>query len=312
MRIIRDFEHCPDALKGSVVALGNFDGVHLGHQEILKTCIAQARVLGAPATVMTFEPHPREFFAREKMTMRICRLGQKLHRLEALGFNAVFLARFNAKLAATTAEQFVQEILHRELSVRHVVTGYDFAFGKNRQGNTEFLDHKARERGIGFTCVSPVKDRHGAAVSSTAIRQLLSEGKMPEVEALLGRPYVISGRVQGGDKRGRELGYPTANIWLGTLFRPRFGIYAARVTFKDGSRHDAVANLGIRPMFESERPLLEVHCFDLSRTFYGERIEVELVEFLREEKKFPSVDILKAQMAEDCTIAKTVLKTVHG
>ncbi len=312
MRIIRDFEHCPVAAKGAVVALGNFDGVHLGHQEILKTCIAQAHALGVPAAVMTFEPHPREFFAKEKMTMRLCRLGQKLRRLEALGIEIIFMARFNARLAATTAEQFVQEILHRELHVRHVVTGYDFAFGKNRQGNTEFLDARARERGIGFTCVSPVKDCHGAAVSSTAVRKALADGNMKDAAALLGRPYVISGRVQGGDKRGRELGYPTANIWLGTLFRPRFGIYAARVTFKDGSRHDAVANLGIRPMFESERPLLEVHCFDLSRTFYGERIEVELVEFLREEKKFPSVDILKAQMAEDCTIAKTVLKTVHG
>src|SRR5689334_6065607 len=136
MRIIRDFEHCPSDLKGAVVALGNFDGLHLGHQEILKTCIAQAKALNVPAAVMTFEPHPREFFSKEKLTMRVIRLGHKLLALEKMGFDAVFLARFNAKLAATTAPQFVQEILYRELQVKHVVTGYDFAFGKNRQGNT--------------------------------------------------------------------------------------------------------------------------------------------------------------------------------
>jgi riboflavin kinase/FMN adenylyltransferase len=311
MRIIRDFEHCPHDRKGAAVALGNFDGVHLGHQEILRACIVQAKKIGAKPAIMTFEPHPREFFAKEKIPMRICRLGQKLHRLEALGIETIFMARFNARLAATSAQEFVERILHKELKVRHVVTGTDFAFGKNRQGDTTFLKEETQKLAIGFTCVEPV-GRGGKVISSTAIRHLLSEGKMQEASALLGRPYVISGRVQGGDKRGRELGYPTANLWLGTLYRPRFGIYAARVSFKDGSVHDAVANLGIRPMFESERPMLEVHCFDLSRMFYGERIEVELVEFIREEKKFDSIDILKARIAEDCIVAKTLLGAMYG
>jgi riboflavin kinase/FMN adenylyltransferase len=311
MHIIRDFEHCPAANKGAVVALGNFDGVHLGHRTIIDICLAKAHKLSAPAAMMTFEPHPREFFARDHQPMRICRLSDKLQLLDDAGMHSVFLARFNAKLAATSAEDFVKTILHEQLGVRHVVTGYDFAFGKNRGGDVTFLEQETRKYGIGFTRVEPV-NADGRVISSTAIRALLLQGNMQQAAQLLGRPYSISGRVRGGDKRGRELGYPTANLWLGTLFRPRFGIYAVRVTFKDGKKHAAVASLGINPMFGAKRPLLEVHCFDLNRMFYGERITVELVEFIREEKNFDSIEILKAQIAEDCSVAKTLLKGSHG
>jgi riboflavin kinase / FMN adenylyltransferase len=315
MRIIRDFEHCLDACKGAVIALGNFDGVHLGHIAIIDACLSQAKKLSAPAAVMTFEPHPREFFRRDHKPMRISRLSRKLQLLEKTGLDTVFLARFNHKLASTSAQHFVDDILHRELAVRHVITGYNFAFGKGREGNTAFLENALRQKGIGFTSLSPVNDASDAPISSSAIRTLLAEGKMAEISALLGRPYSIDGRVRGGDKRGRELGFPTANLWLGTLFQPRFGIYAARVMFKNGSRHDAVVNLGIRPMFAVERPLLEVHCFDLSRMFYGERIEVELVEFIREEEKFDTIPLLREAMVQDCEKAKIILEqrnVCHG
>jgi riboflavin kinase/FMN adenylyltransferase len=175
-----------------------------------------------------------------------------------------------------------------------------------------FLEEKAKTLGLGFTRVGEISAEGGLAISSSAIRTYLALGKMPEAAALLGRPYSIGGRVQGGDQRGRTLGFPTANLWLKTLFRPRFGIYAARVRFENGSTHDAVASLGIRPMFVSDRPLLEVHCFDLSRMFYGEHIDVELLEYLREEKKFDTAELLRGQMAKDCDAAKRILLCLPG
>jgi riboflavin kinase/FMN adenylyltransferase len=305
MRIIRDFKHCPTEAKNAVVALGNFDGIHRGHQVILQDCLGKAKAQGLSPAVMTFEPHPREFFARDHQPLRIYPLHRKLQLLKQMGIDTVFLARFNQAFAALSAAAFA-ELLHKNIAAKHIICGYDFAFGKNRQGNTDFLQSKAREWGMGFTCIAPVTSDENP-ISSSVIRTLLAKGDMQGVEQLLGRPYSIGGRVRGGDKRGRTLGFPTANLWLETLFRPRFGIYAARVKFKNGTMHDAVANLGIRPMFATERPLLEVHCFDLSHMFYGERIEVQLIEFIREEKKFDTLDILRAQMAEDCERAKKVL-----
>lgn len=310
MDIIRDLEHCPAGAKGAVVALGNFDGLHLGHQAILRRTIEEAKKAGRKAAVMSFEPHPREFFARDHQPLRIYPLRRKLQLLkETGGIDTVFLARFNRKLASTNAQGFVEDILHRQLSVHHIVTGYNFAFGKNRQGDTAFLESITPGLGIDFTRVAPVETAQGAPVSSSAIRAFLAQGETQKAAELLGRPYSIGGRVRGGDARGRTLGFPTANLWLKTLFRPRFGIYAARIIFhKDGARHDGVASIGIRPTFSTDRPLLEVHCFDLSRMFYGEYIEVQLLEFIREEKKFERVDDLIAQMEIDAVAAKRLLK----
>jgi len=307
MRIIRDFEHCPAEEKGAVIALGNFDGLHLAHQAILKTCVDKAKELGAKPAIMTFEPHPREFFARDHQPLRILTLRRKLRLLREMGIKTIFMARFNKKLAATSAEDFVCELLHWQLGARHIVTGYNFAFGKNREGNTEFLEAMAKKLGIGFTRMAHIKTQEGRDISSSAIRTLLALGKMPDVAALLGHTYSIGGRVRSGDQRGRTLGFPTANLWLKTLFRPRFGIYAARVRFENGSVHDAVASLGIRPMFATDRPLLEVHCFDLSRMFYGEYIDVELLDFIREEKTFDTIELLRGQMMEDCKKARQLL-----
>jgi riboflavin kinase/FMN adenylyltransferase len=314
MRIIRDFEHCPQSEKGAVVALGNFDGLHLGHQAIIQACIEEAKKLGVKPAVLTFEPHPREFFARDHQPLRILTLRRKLRLLTQMGIKTVFMVRFNKKLAATSAEDFVGELLHRQIGARHIVTGYNFAFGKNREGDVTFLEASAKKLGMGFSRVSEIKTPEGRAISSSAIRTLLALGKMPEAASLLGHPYSIGGRVRSGDARGRKLGFPTANIWLKTLFRPRFGIYAARVKFANGSTHDAVASLGIRPMFVLDRPMLEVHCFDLSRMFYGEVIDVELLEYIREEQKFDTTELLRGQMAQDCDAAKAILKkkAQHG
>jgi riboflavin kinase / FMN adenylyltransferase len=307
MRIIRDLSACHEEFKGAVMALGNFDGVHLGHQAIFTHCVALARAERRPAAVMTFEPHPREFFSRDHAPMRIYPLRGKAMLIEECGIDALFVARFNKKLASTSAEDFIHHILHDSLRVQHVVTGYNFAFGKARQGNTAFMAQTAEKLGFGFTAHPPVLDAEGTTISSSGIRQLLLEGNVRKASAQLGRPYQISGRVRHGDKRGRTLGFPTANIALGRLLKPKFGIYAVRLAVgRSNTWHNGVASLGIRPNFPTD-PLLEVHCFDVQRDLYGHRVRVELIEFIREEKKFADIEALKAQMAEDCAKAKSLL-----
>ncbi len=315
MRVIRDFHACPKALHGTVAAVGNFDGVHLGHQEILRINADRAKSLGAKTSVLTFEPPPRVFFTKGDPPTRLYPLARKLRMLKDTGLvDVVFLARFNAAFAAMSALTFVETILCQQLKVRHVVTGYNFAFGRGREGDASDLTAWSRDHGFGYTCVSPIGDAHGHPVSSSIVREMLAAGQMTEAARLLGRPYAISGRVQKGDARGRDLGYPTANIALGALFRPRFGIYAARVLHNNKS-YDAVVSLGIRPMFALEMPQLEVHIFDFSGSLYGEQIEVQLVSFIRDEERFASVETLKAQMAEDCAAARSILvekKVAHG
>lgn len=309
MRILRDFISCPEACRGAVVALGNFDGVHIGHQAILSACVETAKKEKRPAAVMTFEPHPREFFAHGAAPLRLCSLSRKLRLLEAAGIEIIFLARFNKALAATTAQEFVERILARDLGVRHVVTGYNFAFGKGRRGDTDFLEARAKEIGFGFTRVAPVNSAAGEPVSSSAIRALLVKGNVDGAARLLGRPYIISGRVAKGDGRGKTLGFPTANLPLSGLFLPRFGIYAARIKIgKEDAWHDAAASLGVRPMFAVPQPLLEVHAFGIKQDFYGQPAEVALVKFLREEKMFESREALTQQMAMDCRQAQSVLE----
>jgi riboflavin kinase/FMN adenylyltransferase len=309
MRIIRDFSACPSASKGAVVALGNFDGVHLGHQAILRECIDTARKLGAPAAVMSFEPHPREFFAPGSDPLSIYPFRRKVELLRELGIDTLFLVRFNERFASLTAEAFTRDILHAQLGVRHVVTGYNFAFGKGRGGNTEFLHNAAKECGFGFSACPPVEDADGVPVSSSAIRRRLALGHVEIAGQLLGRAYAIEGRVRHGEQLGRKLGYPTANMALDDLFKPRFGIYAARARV-DGALHDAVVSLGIRPTFGQNEPLLEVHIFAMDRELYGKRLHVELAGFLRDEVKFDTAQALTAQIALDCQQAKDILN--HG
>lgn len=308
MNIIRDLAHCPSSCKGAVIALGNFDGVHLGHQSILAECVGLAKAHNAPAAVMTFEPHPRQFFSASHQALRIYSLKQKIELLRDFGIGTLFMMRFNQALASTTADAFVEELLHKTLGVTHVVTGYNFAFGKGRAGNTQFLTEKARALNFGFTAHAQINTSTGKTISSSAIRAALTEGDTRTASAMLGRPYAISGHVLHGEKRGRTIGFPTLNLSLADLFKPRFGVYAARVVI-DGARYNAVANLGIKPTFGTHAPLLEAHCFDFAREVYGKEARVQLVEFIREEQKFASLDALKHQIAKDGERAKELL---HG
>jgi riboflavin kinase / FMN adenylyltransferase len=221
MRIIRDLQRCPPGCQGAVMALGNFDGVHRGHQTIFQHAVALAKAESRKTAVMTFEPHPREFFSRDHAPMRLAPFRCKAALIAASSIDLLFVTRFNAKLAATSAEDFIRHILHDRLQVAHVVTGYDFAFGKGRQGSTAFLAQMAQSLGFGFTAHPPVHDDQGAVISSSAIREALAQGDAGKAARQLGRPYQISGRVRRGDRRGTVMGYPTANVAMSGLLKPR-------------------------------------------------------------------------------------------
>jgi riboflavin kinase/FMN adenylyltransferase len=310
MRILRDLSHCPKASQGAVVALGNFDGVHLGHQAIMSQCVASARAYQVPAAVMTFEPHPREFFSRQADEVKLRRLrlsgfNRKIALLERLGIDTLFLVRFNAAFASMPAERFVDEVLHRQLAVKHVVTGYNFAFGRGRGGNTDYLSLRGHQLGFGYTACPPVLDARGEVISSSAIRRLLREGDVRQAAQLLGFPYAIEGRVRHGDRRGRRLGFPTANISLRLLYPPRFGVYAVRVRVRGhAGEYAGVANIGIRPTVGASEPLLEVHLLDQALNLYDSVLEVTLSDFIREEQRFDSLDALQTQIALDCDTAR--------
>jgi len=306
IKIIRDFNTINPAYRSAVIALGNFDGVHLGHREILEQCIASAKAYNVPAAVMTFEPHPREFFSQAHERLRLCSLRQKIELMESIGIDTLFLVRFNKTFSSLPAEEFVGDVLHRQLAVKHVVTGYNFAFGKGRGGTTDFLETQAHQFGFGFTACPPVAGAGDQIISSSAIRQLLTAGEVGEAVALLGHPYVIEGKVRKGQQRGRTIGFPTANLSLGRLFKPRYGVYAVRAKIGRG-RYNGIANIGIKPTLGGSEPLLEVHVFGLNRELYGERLRVECVAFIRDERKFDSLDALKTQITLDCQQARKML-----
>lgn len=298
MQLIRDLSNVPANAKGAVIALGNFDGLHLGHRAILEKTLQQAKVLDAPAGVMIFEPHPREFFNPSAPKLRLQRLREKIDGLREMGFSLLFMPRFNAQLAATSAEDFVAKYLVGALAVKHIITGANFCFGAKRSGNCEFIASNASRFGFGYDAISPVKNANGV-ISSTIIRTLLAEGKVSEASALLGRNFSVCGHVTHGDKRGRTLGFPTANIPLEKYFIPRAGVYAVKVGDKKG-----VANIGIRPTVGGKKAQAEIHLFDFSGDLYGKYLRVQLVSFLRDEQTFPSLDALKEQITRDCEKAK--------
>ena len=303
MRVFRDMELVPEAFRGAVVALGNFDGVHVGHLAILRECVRLARAAGRPAAVMTFAPHPREFFSPAAPKLRLCGTARKLALLREAGMDAVFLVRFNAAFSGLAAEVFVHEMLQGVLGASHIVTGYNFGFGKGRGGNTQSLAAQAAALGMGYTVFAPVTDSGGKVISSSAVRDTLARGDMKAASALLGRTYALEGRVRHGDKRGRELGYPTANLPLPQLFAPRFGVYAGWLHTPEG-RLPAAINIGIRPQFPGSAPLLEAHALEGAPQLYGQKVRVELTDFLREEARFGSVEQLVAQMGADCATAR--------
>ena len=300
----------PDALRGAVIALGNFDGFHLGHQAVVAEAVCWARAEGRPAVVATFDPHPVRHFAPHVPWFRLTTLDQREELFAAAGASAMLVFEFDDDLAATTAEDFVGELLARHLGAAGVVTGEDFTFGKGRGGDVALLAEQGARHGIAARAVGPVGDGD-LAVSSSRIRDALKAGECETATRLMTRPFAVRGTVQHGDKRGREFGYPTANLELGTYLRPRYGVYAVtgRV-LATGERLKGAANLGIRPQFDPPKELLEPFFFDFDGDLYGQEIEVALEHFLRPEAKFDTIGELRAQMAEDCARAAELLGSV--
>ncbi len=303
--VVRDA--APDgALRGAVLAMGNFDGVHRGHQAVIAVAIDRARGLGQPAGVLTFEPHPRDFFNPGEPLFRLTDEAAQLRLLAANGLDGTVVLTFSAALANLPAEDFVARILVERFAVSGVVIGFNFHFGKNRTGSPDFLAAQGRKYGFAVDVVAPFELK-GRPVSSGPIRDALTAGRLDDAAVLLGFPWFVSGEVRHGDKRGRELGFPTANLSLDPSCRLRHGVYAVRVGLGE-RRYDGVANFGRRPMFDSGVVLLEVFLFDFAGDLYGQRIDVAFIEWIRDEAVFSSVDELMRAMQDDTTKARVALE----
>jgi len=296
----------PDRLKGSILALGNFDGFHLGHQAVVSRAVARAFHERRPVIVATFDPHPVRFFKPDVPPFRLTSLDQREALFAHAGADAMLVCEFNERLRSTSAEDFVNELVAKRIGAAGVVTGDDFGFGKGRTGNVEVLRRLAAGHGIAAEAVAPVV-LDGVRVSSGRVREALIAGDIATATHLLTRDFTIEGAVEAGDARGRKLGYPTANLTLGDYQRPKYGIYAVRVTLEDGSEQPGVASLGVRPTFDPPQELLEAHLFDFDGDLYGRKIEVALHAFIREERKFDSVDALVAEMCDDEAKARELL-----
>jgi riboflavin kinase/FMN adenylyltransferase len=287
------------ATTATVLAIGNFDGLHLGHRALLERLTAKARALNLPAAVMTFEPHPRELFAPEQAPARLTSLREKLGLLEACGVERVYVCHFSRKLAALTAEQFIEQILVRGLAVRHLIIGDDFRFGRGRSGDFTTLQAAGAEHGFGVEAMHTI-DLCGERVSSSAVRDMLAEGDLEHAARLLGRPYRISGRVVHGEKIGGRIGFHTANIQLKRKRLPLTGIFAVTVSGLGDQPLPGAANLGVRPtVAQGSRAVLEVHLLDFDRQIYGAHVTVHFLHKLRDEMKFDSLDTLRTQIAHD-------------
>jgi len=296
----------PAHLRGAVLALGNFDGFHLGHQAVVGRAIQWAREEGRPVIVATFDPHPMRLFKPDSAPFRLTTLDQRQRLFGAAGADAMLVFNFTTELAAKSAEDFV-EMLVSHLGVAGVVTGTDLTFGKARSGNVEALRELGAPRGLRSEAVDPVLDEGGLIVSSSRIREALKAGDCGTATRLLTRPFTIEGVVQHGDKLGRTIDFPTANLDLRSYLRPAYGVYAVRGRLPVGRVVDGAANLGVRPMFDPPKELLEPYFFDFSGDLYGQSIEVEMVSFLRPEAKFDGLDALTAQIARDCDAARQIL-----
>jgi riboflavin kinase / FMN adenylyltransferase len=302
--VVRD--NAPDApLRGAVVAIGNFDGVHRGHKAVIAVAQNRAKALGKKAAALTFEPHPRDFFNPKERLFRLTDEAAKLRLLAATGLDGAIVLTFDAALARLTAEEFVARILVERFAVSGAVIGFNFHFGVSRAGSPDFLIAEGKKRGFIVDVVPPFED-NGRPVSSGPIRAALAAGRVDEAAEYLGYPWFVSGQVIHGDKRGRELGFPTANLTLDAACGLRHGIYAVRIGLA-GRHYDGVASFGRRPMFDSGAVLLEVFLFDFAGDLYGRTIDVAFIAWLRAEEKFASVDDLVRQMQEDARGARAAL-----
>jgi riboflavin kinase/FMN adenylyltransferase len=313
MQLVRSLDNLRPPLPGCVATIGNFDGVHLGHQRMVDELRRQGARLGVPSVVITFEPSPREFFARGgEVPARLTRLREKFMALADLGVDSLVLLRFDARMAGVSPEGFVDDVLVKGLGVRHVVVGHDFRFAHRRAGTVETLRELGQSRGFEVDEVAPLL-LDGERVSSSLVRAALADGNLYRAQRLLGRPYRLSGKVGPGRQLGRTLGFPTANLLLHRKVTPLMGVFAVRVSGGGLERAPAVANLGTRPVLNeaggnAAEPLLEVHVFDFAGDLYGRCLHVEFVEKLRDERWFPGLDALTVQMHEDARQARDILR----
>ncbi|TAL35373.1 MAG: bifunctional riboflavin kinase/FAD synthetase [Phenylobacterium sp.] len=307
IRVIRGWKDLSDGDRGAAVAMGSFDGVHLGHQQVIELAARAADDLGAPLGVITFDPHPRVYFRPEEPAFRLMKTDQQARALEKLNVDILYVLPLEPELAGMTDREFATDVLHRGLGARHVAVGFDNSFGKGRSGSPATMRQYGAELGFGVSVAEPVGDG-GEKFSSTQVRDALRDGR-PEVAAeILGRPFAIEGPVQRGRQLGRKLGFPTANVDLADYVSPRFGVYAVRTRLSDGRQFDGVANIGVNPTVQGvTRPLLEVWLFDFDEDIYDRVIETDLVAFLRPEEKFDSLEVMTEQVTRDADNARRVL-----
>lgn len=308
MRIIRDYQYVNAEDRGASAAIGNFDGVHLGHQSVID--LAREAGGDAPLGIVTFEPHPREFFAPDAPPFRLTNSETRAHRLEKLGVEHLYELPFNAMLSGLTPEEFARDVIKDGLGLSHLVIGADFCFGKGRTGNAEDLKRFGKEMGFGVT-IAPLVKGGDQQVSSTAIRNALSDGRPQDAASMLGHWHRVDGPVIGGDQRGRDLGFPTANMSIDGLHPPKFGVYAVLVDVLEGPHqgsYKGAASVGVRPMFGVNKANIETFIFDFSGDLYGTELSIALVEFLRPEWKFEGLDELIAQIDADCTQCRSILE----
>tara|TARA_Y100001960_G_scaffold295214_1_gene339637 strand:- start:59 stop:1021 length:963 start_codon:yes stop_codon:yes gene_type:complete len=314
VHIYRHFQTLPNEARGAVIAVGNFDGVHIGHQAVISEAGHIARASQVPWAVLTFEPHPRRVFNPDQPPFRLTSFRSKVRAIEELGVDALIVQRFNRIFSERPAEEFITNVLADGFGARHVVAGYDFVFGHNRRGNCELLLAEGEKRGFGFTAVSAAVDNRGEVYSSTRVRNFLCAGDVRSAALILGRPFAIEARIAHGAQRGRTIGFPTLNLHLGSIIRPLLGVYAVRVGHLGDDNKvekwmNGVANIGVRPTFGGDNIVLEAHIFDFDEDLYGHRVTVQLIDFIRAEKKFDGLDGLKAQISMDCQIARNILQT---
>jgi riboflavin kinase/FMN adenylyltransferase len=298
--------------RGCAIAIGNFDGVHLGHQSVLALARAASAEHDAPLGVLTFEPHPRAYFAPDAPPFRLMNATAKAHRLGLLGVDHVYEVQFDKAFASLSAEEFIQRVLIDGLDVRHVVVGADFCFGKGRSGSPKTLRDAGKSHGFGVTIAPLVSDATGD-FSSTAIRNALGDGRPEEAARMLGHWHRFEGVVESGEKQGRALGFPTANLSLDGLHLPKFGVYAVQIDVEDGAHkgsYRGAASLGVKPTMGEFAPNLETYIFDFDGDIYDQPISVALVAFLRPELKFDTLDALIAQMTTDCEAARAALQAI--
>ena len=319
MRIFRHYQDLPDDARGGVVVLGNFDGLHLGHQAVIGAGRALAQARGTHLAVMTFEPHPRAVFNPGAPPFRLTSFRTKAELIEALGVDVLVMQQFDAAFASLSAETFLSAVLVEGLGATGVICGHDYHFGKGRGGDVAALVEAGGRFGFAVEVVEPVKEPDGQLYSSTGVRQALAEGRPEAAARLLGRYWEIDGRVIEGDRRGRTIGFPTANLTLEGLTHPAFGVYAVKTGVDEGARtvwRDGVANIGRRPTYAVDHPLAEIHLLDFEGDLYHKHLRVALTAFLRPERKFDGLEGLKRQIAEDADRAREVLKNIpvpgHG